>query len=126
MTDQNDPFADRPYSPPTQRGAGDAPSSGAEGTPGTAPEQHLPQQPADAQITPEQATGEPQPGGHPADHEPTVQTPVEQASAPDRTGTPVPPEYAHRYEAPAAPAAGHPGAEPTVVLPAGAGGSQQP
>ncbi|GAA0198462.1 hypothetical protein GCM10008944_15040 [Cytobacillus oceanisediminis] len=153
MTDQNDPFADRPYSPPTQRGAGDAPSSGAEGTPGAAPEQHLPQQPADAQITPEQATGEPQAGGHPADHEPTVQTPVERgstpdrtteqpttgqpttgqptteqpaASTPDRTGTPVPPEYAHRYEAPAAPAAGHPGAEPTVVLPAGAGGGHQP
>lgn len=121
MTDQNDPFADRPYTPPTQRGEGEAPSPGAEGT--------------SADRAPSSSS--------PADHEPTVQTPVgehphptaEQPAVPragadeqpttPQPAAPVPPEYAHRYEAPAAPQAAAPAGEPTVVLP-GAGGTVPP
>lgn len=124
MTDQNDPFADRPYTPPTQRGEGEPPSPGAEGTPADPARQPS----ADATSAP----------GTPADHEPTVQTPVgehpqptaeqpaaprseEHPTAPQPTTAPVPPEYAHRYAAPAAPQASAPSGEPTVVLPDGGG-----
>lgn len=147
MTDQNDPFADRPYTPPTQRGSGDASAAGAEGTSAPGAEPSSPaaadgasthggpagddrtghDQPAHDQVEPDQA-----------DHEPTVQTPVGDHPAaahptsaqPAAAAPPVPPEYAHRYEAPSAPAGGHAPGEPTVVLPAGAadgaGGGQQP
>ncbi len=127
MTDQNDPFADRPYTPPTQRGEGDAPSPGAEGTSQQAP----------------QGAADHTPAGTSADHEPTVQTPVgehphptveqpaaasadEQPTPPQPAATPVPPEYAHRYEAPAAPQAAAPAGEPKVVLPGGGGGAVPP
>jgi putative serine protease PepD len=122
MTDQNDPFADRPYTPPTQRGTGDTPSSGAEGTP--AGQAEWPSAGA--------------PSGSPADDEPTAEVPVgehphptaeqpaapragadEQPTASQPAAAPVPPEYAHRYEAPAAPQAAAPAGEPTVVLPGG-------
>ena len=148
MTDQNDPFADRPYTPPTQRGAGDASASGAEGT--SAPDAE-PSSPADAdgaathggptgddrtrhdQPAHDQA-GHDQPAHDRADHEPTVQTPVGDQSAaahpdsaqPAAAAPAVPPEYAHRYEAPSAPTGGHAPGEPTVVLPAGTADGQQP
>jgi putative serine protease PepD len=138
MTDQNDPFADRPYTPPAQRGPGDTPTPGAEGASaagqqgpeqGSVPQQPAPyQQPAQSQPTQPQQPAQ-NPGGQPTVEQPAAsQAPPPPAAAPqpptsqqgEQPAATVPPEYQHRYEAPAPPQ-GPSGHEPTVVMPGGAG-----
>ena len=119
MTDQNDPFADRPYTPPSQRGSGDtAGPASPDGSTGEGPSVE-PREQAPADVTQEQPTVEApaapeQPAAQaPAAEEPrTVEAPAaHDAPAPDQVAT-VPPAYQHRYEAPAA--------QPTATGDAGA------
>ncbi len=126
MTDQNDPFADRPYTPPAQRGPGDTPAPGSEGASaagqqgpdqGSAPQQAAQSHPAQPQQPAQN------PGGQPTVEQPAAsQAPPQSAAGPqgEQPAASVPPEYQHRYEAPAPPQ-GPSGHEPTVVMPGGAG-----
>lgn len=110
MSDQHDPFADRPYVPPTQRGSDDAP--GSADSAGAAPSDATPggaQQPTSEQPTTGQPTSE-----QPTTQEPFAEQPTtEQPAAPHApAASEVPPQYSHQYAPPETAAA----SEPTVVL----------
>ncbi|MET0820226.1 MAG: trypsin-like peptidase domain-containing protein [Aeromicrobium sp.] len=101
MTDSHDPFADRPYTPPTGHDGADATPPAQQPPAGAAPHD-------DATLSP-------------ADHEPTVEVPAQAPPAPPappvaqpvepvQAATPPPPpadDYTHRYPSQPEPAAAH-------------------
>ncbi|MFC5676478.1 S1C family serine protease [Aeromicrobium endophyticum] len=105
MTDSHDPFAERPYTPPTGQ-------DGADATPAA-------QQPPAASTPHDDATPSP------TDHEPTVEVPAQAPPAPPappvaepvQSATPPPPpadDFTHRYPSQPEPAATYGDHEPTA------------
>jgi putative serine protease PepD len=121
MTDQNDPFADRPYTPPTQRGPGETSEPGAEGASAAGHEPtSTPEQRPAAQEPAAQQPAAPAPADPPTVQQPAAEQQPPAAPQAEQPSASVPPAYQHRYEAPA-PQPGPGGHEPTAVLAGGAG-----